>query len=690
MTMQYFVASSQPIEMRNETSERLNETSERLDVHSSGLHREKAPSKHYSSPERKEMTKFESTADGDVVIVEDSFDDHENPAADKTAYVHGGAPDASASPIKKPVHRRDLSAHFYDATRLTDDGADIQDSQGYPVQHARPPHKTSPMRGSDGGAAAFAMAANQHPVSPAVRVGNKHRRGYSGGISNPAVAHRRINSVGDSAQVDRYGYYSGGYPYYHQSRPAYSAHRRDESAYAVHRREGSAGLDILSAVADESKEQVRQAAGHRRDPSIKTAWDSNSDTTECRMDPPPSVPNAHGRYEYPPATHSGYPGSFGYSASPQPPVYSSYHDAFYPPGSYPHPQAYQPPPEGAPYPIQYAPLKGGDTYESKAERLDTDERLFRKRESVPTTTGVQTFVTAIGVGDGNRTVIPTPAYRNTGTNTERNETENPPIPIAVGHHRKMSSYSSLGTLMGSGLFDPEHPVDGHHRSTSSSVSFLQGLDAEGDMFLQNLGAPPSHAVFSPPSKPYANARPLETTSQINVVASSEGSGRSLATGGTSKRIRRKCTMEGCSNRVVQGGLCIAHGARRKTCQHPGCSKNVKKAGLCSTHGPARKRCEHEGCSKVAVQGGRCIAHGAKKKLCKVRDCTKQAILSGMCKKHHDATNHLSVSSFVVIDESGMHKPSHTRGLSIFQEMSAESVQTLLSAADDSGPHPLKG
>ena len=80
-----------------------------------------------------------------------------------------------------------------------------------------------------------------------------------------------------------------------------------------------------------------------------------------------------------------------------------------------------------------------------------------------------------------------------------------------------------------------------------------------------------------------------------------------------KRSRRKCTVPNCTNKVVQGGLCISHGAKRKICSHPGCTKNVKKLGLCSAHGPARKKCEFEGCVKVAVQGGRCIAHGAKKK-----------------------------------------------------------------------------
>jgi len=167
----------------------------------------------------------------------------------------------------------------------------------------------------------------------------------------------------------------------------------------------------------------------------------------------------------------------------------------------------------------------------------------------------------------------------------------------------------------------------------------------------------------------------------------------LAAGGTSKRVRRKCTIEGCENRVVQGGLCITHGARRKICKHPGCNKNVKKAGLCSTHGPARKRCEHEGCSKVAVQGGRCISHGAKKKLCSVEKCSKQAILGGMCKKHHDQLagpsseqSALGPSASWAAKPSGaVHKPTHTRGLSIFQEMSADTVSTLLN--DDGATPP---
>ena len=78
---------------------------------------------------------------------------------------------------------------------------------------------------------------------------------------------------------------------------------------------------------------------------------------------------------------------------------------------------------------------------------------------------------------------------------------------------------------------------------------------------------------------------------------------------TKKRTRRACTVDGCPNRVVQGGLCIKHGAKRKKCTFPGCTKNVKKAGRCSTHGPRRKRCEVQGCTNASVKNGKCISHG---------------------------------------------------------------------------------
>ena len=71
---------------------------------------------------------------------------------------------------------------------------------------------------------------------------------------------------------------------------------------------------------------------------------------------------------------------------------------------------------------------------------------------------------------------------------------------------------------------------------------------------------------------------------------------------------RKCSYPTCENHVVQGGVCVIHGARRKGCSHPGCNKAMKQAGKCSTHGPSRHKCDEVGCDRVARQGGQCQKH----------------------------------------------------------------------------------
>jgi hypothetical protein len=171
--------------------------------------------------------------------------------------------------------------------------------------------------------------------------------------------------------------------------------------------------------------------------------------------------------------------------------------------------------------------------------------------------------------------------------------------------------------------------------------------------------------FQPPSPPPQQCIPASTPS------SGEGSDCNQ------KRQRRKCSIPDCPNRVVQGGLCIGHGAKRKMCSYPGCEKNVKAKGLCSTHGPARKRCNAEGCGKVAVQGGRCIAHGAKKKVCAFPECFKQAIMGGMCKKHHDETHGLVRTRGPRKSGKGKNDHSgHERGLSLFTDSAI--VDTIIS------------
>jgi hypothetical protein len=210
-------------------------------------------------------------------------------------------------------------------------------------------------------------------------------------------------------------------------------------------------------------------------------------------------------------------------------------------------------------------------------------------------------------------------YESAPDNIEEHAIQATTEPIAYGSTEQLSS-SFLNKKMSDDAFfnqfyraiheDDDAPViasDGPRNFSSESAASLPCLPA-------GFGLQPN--TFNPNSIPK-----LALKKQISAPDPS--------------RHRRKCAVDACPNRVVQGGLCISHGAKRKTCNFPGCTKNVKKQGKCSAHGPERKRCEAEGCTKVAVQGGKCISHGAKKKGCAVEGCAKQSIMGGMCKKHYD-------------------------------------------------------
>ncbi|KAL7580207.1 hypothetical protein ACA910_012955 [Epithemia clementina (nom. ined.)] len=554
----------------------------------------------------------------------------------------------------------------------------------------------------------------------------KHRRIFSGDVTNPNYAHRRLNSVGNVAPVSR-----------------------------RHHREGSEGLDILSAAANATKEEVTAVAGNEEarptwepgqhprsslgqvssssssySPQLARSYEhppTRSAQQQHQMEPPPQRQRGHHppiphtqtlpAYvpRYPPGTAAASYHHYPVHSHPSSPYYGHLYAGkgpilHFPPPHYSHqePEYYKGSEFGgvrATQPRDVEAARYSQTVPPSSEWEPRSSNTTAVDSVAPSSShqGVQTFVTAIAVGKGNRVVPTSTKVKNTGTNTEP---AHPSLPAEIGHHRKMSSFSSLGTILGSSLFTGSSgngasdsdaiKKKGHHRASSSSVSFLNVLEVGLDdaNFLRNLqasNASGSYRSSPPPTKPRRQQAEVLPRSPIQAPPDDESDedsppestgGIKLATGGTSKRVRRKCTAPGCTNRVVQGGLCISHGAKRKICNHPGCNKNVKKAGLCSTHGPARKRCEHPDCPKVAVQGGRCIAHGAKKKLCSVENCAKQAILSGMCKKHHDQTQQGrksgSDSEECCQPAAASHKPTHTRGLSIFQEMSADAVSSLLN------------
>jgi hypothetical protein len=656
---------------------------------------------HPTQGSRRTHENYEMTTDGDVVVVQPSFDDdvskspsfspgkRRQPELHLQDWQHPRSPQQDdgklgdmeprnpASPPKEREndhespstrHTRDLSAHFFDATSLNRSDSS-EDAHG-------------DAKGSDS---------------------RKHRRMTSGGHSNPNYAHRRLNSMGSAAAVSRRQH--------------------------THHREPSAGLDILSAAVVAAKDNLeRDVQGgewvppeslqppnlHGYEQQHRGGYAPYLDS-ERRFVPEPPQPippppaavaaAATSSPYYPPRYASQYP-TTGFSHYPS---HSYYPPGFpnrpgYPPHQYPSQHSMYPPvPKSG---LMFPPENRPPTYRSVPEGEEEEDPSTTVVQSVPLNgapaltksdrepiamhQGSQTFVTAMAVG-GNKTLRPTKFRKHAAANTDSDT-----VPMHVSHHRKMSSFSSvgLGTIFGppSAVMSPsngDHPLKGHHRSTSSSVSFMNSLDVAGmdsnvnDTFLRNLHESVNVEQQSATTTQHEDGGSDDSDSGLD---SSQRSGsKRLASGGTSKRVRRKCTISGCANRVVQGGLCIAHGAKRKICNHPGCNKNVKKAGLCSTHGPARKKCEQDGCQKVAVQGGRCIAHGARKKLCCVGECSKQAILGGMCKKHHDQQKKTGGGNRALARKKV--EPGHTRGLSIFHDISADTVQSLLNAETVAAANP---
>ena len=63
--------------------------------------------------------------------------------------------------------------------------------------------------------------------------------------------------------------------------------------------------------------------------------------------------------------------------------------------------------------------------------------------------------------------------------------------------------------------------------------------------------------------------------------------------------------------LVRGGVCVAHGAKKKRCRHEGCANQVVNGGDRLTHGMNIKHSSHEGCKSNANKGGLCLSHGAK-------------------------------------------------------------------------------
>ena len=614
----------------------------------------------YPQLSRGRITRVESTLDGDVVIIDPPFEDGSN----HSSRFQARSPQQDRKMIKDSEERNPCSP------------GDQAVSTSHQRRHTRNLSslfdRTSLGRNDSVDSREF-YSTDEYLLSGFDR---KHKRDMSNGFSGNSSAHRRLNSIGNSLDVHR--------------RPG-------------HQREDSLGLDILSVAAVEaSQDELAQAAGEQvlpRRPNLEPRRSTgNPQPGICPRRHYPAHPQVHqpthsqgqpyGRPYALPPTHGNYVPSahnvYNHTSYMFNVVPSFYARQGYPMQQYPTQHPMHPPPPPPPKSSMYSPEKRSYPQDFSAVRPPIKPTEWT-----------------------NSNQVSQPFEKNDSMHSVKEEAS-----VATptkSHHRHMSSLGSvgLGNILNASIMSPGADRDvftstaqakPHHRSTSS-VSFFNGLDVCGivgsgadDTFLRNLREASNNAYQSPtPMDNIIENRPTTNVHSQTGTSAPSLSPNKLAPGGTSKRIRRKCTVVGCVNRVVQGGLCIAHGAKRKLCNHPGCTKNVKKAGLCSTHGPARKRCDLPGCSKVAVQGGRCITHGAKKKVCEVHGCDKQAILTGMCKKHHDEAKGIgkaqsdnsggggSDGSVTSKKSQSMHQPNHTRGLSIFHEIPANEIESIINA-----------
>ena len=99
-----------------------------------------------------------------------------------------------------------------------------------------------------------------------------------------------------------------------------------------------------------------------------------------------------------------------------------------------------------------------------------------------------------------------------------------------------------------------------------------------------------------------------------------------------------CSTDGCKNKAyIEGGKCLKHGGKqvKKTCEHDRCTNTVVKGGVCIRHGALVKTCSMEGCNNQVQNRGVCVKHGAKKvrKACSHDGCTNIAVKEGVCKRH---------------------------------------------------------
>jgi hypothetical protein len=87
-----------------------------------------------------------------------------------------------------------------------------------------------------------------------------------------------------------------------------------------------------------------------------------------------------------------------------------------------------------------------------------------------------------------------------------------------------------------------------------------------------------------------------------------------------KKLPRACSVGGCLNVAVQGGVCWNHGTKKPICSQEGCTNQAETGSACIMHGAKAEKCRHEG------DGGVCSRHRAKVLIESAVKCKRPAML----------------------------------------------------------------
>lgn len=308
-------------------------------------------------------------------------------------------------------------------------------------------------------------------------VGRKHRRVYSGGVSNPVNAHRRVDSRGGAEFVRKHEAYSRGQGEYPQQYSTYG-HRYPSDA------EQSANVGYTSPPWHYPKRPSRK---YELEPSYDYAPRAPRHPPPPGYTPPPPPPHQYSpQYSHPPARHRRVPPPHG-------PVYG-------PPRHYPAPYSYHPAsaahPNSPAYHSPYPP-------HPRAEEIHRSRHVHSHHPSHH---------------PSSRHTSPHPSSRHTSPHPSSRQTS-PHPPSRHSSPYPPSSHDHSPSYEPDNAYSASSPGQNTHATLHSERTYKQeNLSRQHPMYTKRRQSPPNHDAYedrretdqhqAPPFHPLTQSQPI--------------------------------------------------------------------------------------------------------------------------------------------------------------------------------------